>query len=85
MHLAHWTHHFASFMAEKLSMQPKLKATYQQSCSVTQWSGYIYYENIVQLYHELKFLYILSRGCRQKSLQFLLAELCCYVGSYCDN
>lgn len=66
-------------------MQPKLKATYQQSFSATQWSGYVYYENIVQLYHKLKLLYILSRGCRQKSLKCLLSGLCCYMGSYCDS
>ena len=76
--LAHWPHHLASFMAERLSMQSELKATYQHCRSVTHWSGYIYYENIVQLYHKLKCVYILPRGCRQKSLQFLLSGHCLY-------
>lgn len=72
-------------MSKKLSMQPKLKSTYQQRCSVTPWNGYIYYENIVQLYHKLKFMYIPPRGCRQKSGRFRLSQLSHYVGAYFDN
>ena len=71
-------------MAERLSMQFELKATYQHRRSVTHRSGYIYYENTVQLYHKLKCVYILPTGCRQKSLQFLLSGRCLYVGSYFD-
>lgn len=66
---AHRTHYFPPFMSKKLSMQLEPKSTYQQRCSVTQWSGYIYYENIVQLYHKVQFMYILPRGCRQKSVR----------------
>lgn len=72
-------------MSKKLSMQSELKSTYQQHGSVTQWSGYIYYENIVQLYHKLKFMYIPPRGCKQKSVRFPLSGLSQDVGSYANN
>lgn len=68
VHLAHWPQHPASFMAERLSMQSELKALISTAAPSPHRSGYIYYENIVQLYHKLKCVYILPRGCRQKSL-----------------
>lgn len=69
-------------MSKKLSIQRKLKSTYQQGCSVTRWSGYIYYENIVQLYHKVKFT---PRGCRRKSGRFPLPGLSRDGGSYFDD
>lgn len=65
-------------------MRPGWKSTYQQRGSVTRWSGYIYYENVAQLYHKLNAC-TFRPGVRAGKRAVPPSGLSGYVGSHFDN
>lgn len=81
VHLAHWPA-LGFFMAERLSMQSSWRPRSHRQ-PVTQSSGYLLWA-IIQLYHKLKCVYILLRGCRQKSPAISPIQIC-PKWSYFDN